>query len=270
MADTLQTPIAELLPFENEHFRTAYQEYYKLKRQNFFRSMVVFGPLWDALQRLNDIWMREFSDLEHLRDQTHLLPKLIFSAAHARFLTAIELGFSCCIGDGYTVLRDGIEAVTHAHKIIKEPTTAGMAWSNKHKGKTELAAYNKIFEEKKKENLFPEEHGLRQLHTYYAKFSELATHTSVTSIGKSFQDTSTAGTLRWRFRYFETDPQRLAGFLSALLQVSAHMEEAFFGCFEARLNLDSELVRMRGEFQQLRERQTRYLWATYKLGSVAP
>jgi hypothetical protein len=195
------------------------------------------------------------------------LPKLIFSAAHARFLTAIELGFSCCIGDAYSVLRDGIEATTHAHKIFMEPATAS-AWSDKHKGKAEETAYRKIFEEKKRENLFPEQHGLRKLHTYYAQFSEMATHTSVTSLGKSFEDASTAGTLRWVFHYFETNPQKLASFLNALLQVAAHMEEAFFGCFETRLNLDPQLVRMREEFLRIRQGQTRYLWDTYKLGSI--
>jgi hypothetical protein len=266
MADTIPSP-AELLPLENERFHTAYQDYFKRKRGNFFRSITEFRKLWDGLQLQNDIWMRGFSDLEHLRDQYHLLPKLIFSAAHARFLTAIELGFSCCIGDAYSVIRDGIEAVAHAHKIFSEPATAS-AWSDKHKGKVEEAAYKKIFEEKKKVNLFPDKHGLRQLHTYYAQFSEMATHTSVTSIGKSFEDASATGNLRWVFHYFETNPQRLASFLNALLQVAAHMEGVFFGCFETRLNLDPDLVRMRGEFQQIRLRQTRYLWDTYKLGSI--
>jgi len=70
----------------------------------------------------------------------------------------------------------------------------------------------------------------------------MATHTSVTSVGKSFEDASTATNLRWVFHYFETNSQRLAGFLSALLQVASQMEEAFFGCFETRLNLDPELV----------------------------
>ena len=267
MADKVSSPTPELLPFEKECFHSAYEEYFRGKRQNFFRAMTEFRTLWDGLQLLNDIWMRGLSDIEHLRDQMHLLPKLIFVAAHSRFLTAIELGFSCCIGDAYSVLRDGIEAVTHAHKIFKEPTAA-KAWSDKHKGKAELAAHDKLFKYNKKKNLFPDEHGLRQLHTYYAKFCELATHTSVTSIGKNFEDSSTAGMVRWGFHYFETNPQRLAGFLSALLQVSSHMEEAFFGCFETRLNLDPELVRMRGEFQRIRKQQTQHLWDTYKLGSI--
>ena len=197
--------------------------------------------------------------------QRSTLSRLNFGPKNGERL--IELGFSSCIGDAYSILRDGIEAVTHAHKISKEPKTAGVAWSDKHKGKAELAAYNKIFEEKKKDNLFPEQHGLRQLYTYYAKFSEFATHTSVTSIGKSFEDSSTGKTLRWSFHYFERDPKRMAGFLNVLLQVSAHMEEAFFGCFEARLHLGNELVRMRSGFQQLRDQQTRHLWDTYQLGS---
>jgi hypothetical protein len=260
-------PAAELLPFEKERFRSEYERYFKGKRQNFFRAMTEFGGLWDGLQLLNDIWMRDLSHTEHLLDKTHLLPKTIFTAAHARFLTAIELGFSCCVGDAYSILRDGIEATAHAHKMFKEPAAA-TAWTDKHKGKAQLAAYNKIFEEKKKENLFPEEHGLRRLHFYYVQLSELATHTSVTSIGKNFRDASTAGIVRWEFRYFETNAQRLASFLNVLLEVSSHMEEAFFGCFETRLNLDSELVRMRSQFQLVRKQQRKYLKDTYKLGFI--
>jgi hypothetical protein len=268
MADKLLAPVAELFSIEKEWFRSDFQEYFKGKRQNFFLTLTTFRTLWDALQLLNDIWLRELSNLEHLRDQTHLLPKLIFAAAHARFLTAIELGFSCCIGDAYSILRDGIEAVAHAHKILKEPSSAGAAWSEKHQGKAQKTAYNKIFEENKKDNLFPDEYGLHKLHTYYAQFCELATHTSVTSIGKSFEDMSTAGNLRWGFHYFETNPQRLAGFLNALLQVSSHMEEVLFGCFETRLNLDPDFVRMRAEFLRIRQQQTHYLMGIYNPSSV--
>ncbi len=266
MADKPTPPTAEFFLIEKECFRNAYQEYFRGKRQNFFLSLTMFRPLWDSLQLLNDIWMRELSDLEHLSEQTHLLPKTIFAAAHARFLVAVELGFSCCVGDAYTILRDGIEAVAHAHKMFKEPAAA-VAWTDKHKGKAQETAYRKIFEENKKENLFPDEHGLRQLHTYYAQFCELATHTSVSSIGKSFENLSTTGTVRWGFHYFETNPQRLAGLLSALLQASAHMEEAFFGCFETRLNLDPELVGMRTEFLKIRRQQTHYLKGIYSQGS---
>lgn len=269
MAGKLPAPATELFPIEKECFHSEYQKYFIGKRQNFFVNLAAFRALWDGLQLLNDIWMRELSDLEHLRDQTHLLPKLIFAAAHGRFLTAIELGFSSCIGDAYSVLRDGIEAVAHAHKILKEPTTAGAAWTEKHQGKTQKAAYNKHFEENKKSNLFPVGvPGLSQLHAYYGQFCELATHTSVTSIGKSFKDLSTKGTLRWGFAYFETNPQRLAGFFNALLQASAHMEEVFYACFEPRLKLDPDLGRMRADFLKLRQQQSQRLKAIYQVPSI--
>ena len=263
--DNLSVPTAELFPIEKESFRSDYQEYFKGKRQNFLLTITVYRKLWDAFQLLNEIWVRELSDLEHLREETHLLPKLIFSSAHARFLTAIELGFSCCIGDSYSILRDGIEAVAHAHKILKEPATAGVAWSDKHNGKSQKAAYKKIFDHNKKDNLFPADvPALRKLHIFYVQFSEFATHPSVTSIGKSFQDLSTSGNLRWGYHYFETNPQRLAGFLFAVLQVSSMMEEVLYGCFESRLNLDSELFRMRAEFFRIKQQQSNYLRSIYR------
>lgn len=263
MTGNLSAPTPELFPIEKECFRSEFQKYFKGKRQNFFLTLTAFRPLWDCLQLLNDIWTRETSNLEHLTEQTHLLPKLIFASAHARFLTAIELGYSCCIGDAYSVLRDAIEAVAHAHRIFKDPASAA-AWSAKHQGEAELKAHDKIFKWDKKKNLFPDDvPSLSKLQTYYGHFCELATHTSVTSIGKNFKDLSTTGTLRWGFSYFETDPQRLAGFLNAMLQVSAHMEEVFYGCFETRLNLDPELSRMRSQFLLLRQQQTQYLMGIY-------
>jgi hypothetical protein len=267
MTKKLSAPAGELFPIEKGCFHKEFQKYFQGKRQNFFLTLTAFRPLWDCLQLLNDIWMRESSNLEHVSDQTHLLPKLIFTSAHARFLTAIELGFSCCIGDAYSVLRDGIEAVAHAHRMFKDPAAAKV-WTTKHQGKDELKAHDKIFKWDKKKNLFPDDvPSLSKLQTYYEQFCEMATHTSVTSIGKSFKDSSIAGNVCWEFQYFEINPQRLAAFLSALLQVSAHMEEVFYGCFETRLNLDPELGQMRSRFSVIRKQQTQYLMGVYKGGS---
>src|SRR5579864_9358803 len=88
----LSAPLAELFPIEKESFHSGYQEYVKGKRQNFLLTLNAFTPLWDCLQLLNDIWLCDLSHMEVLSDQTYLLPKLIFSSAHARFLTALELG----------------------------------------------------------------------------------------------------------------------------------------------------------------------------------
>ena len=257
-----------LLPLEDERFHPEYKTYFKHKRGNFLKSIAEFADLWECLQLLNNIWMREMSDLEVLRDQHQLLPNMLFRAAHARVLTAIELGFSCCIGDAFSILRDGIESTTHAHKVSVEPSTA-TAWTDKLKGEAEEEAYDRIFTWNKKVNLFPEQHGLRRLHVFYAQFSEMATHSGVASVGKSFTDLSTPEKLTWGINYFETDPQKLALFLFTILVVASYMEEAFFGCYETRLNLDTDLVAMRGKFNAMKEQQRRNLWVKYNLQSLS-
>ena len=253
-----------LLPEEQQSFHQEYAKYFQLKRGNFFKSLTVFRGVWDCLQLLCDIWKREMSDLESLPDQNQLLPKMLFTAAHARFLTAIELSFSCCIGDAYSILRDGIESTSHAYKLFHEPNLIS-TWTNKHRSEAEGKAYDRVFTYNKKMNLYPEKDGMSQLFTYYGQFCEMATHSSVTSLGNAFKDASTVGNLRWEYHYFQTDPNKLAVFLFALLQVSAHMEQAFFACFESRLKLDPGLVDMRTRFSKEKETQRQCLKAAYSL-----
>jgi hypothetical protein len=148
-------PVPPLLPEEQQAFHQVYAKYFQTKRGNFFQSLKVFRGVWDCLQLLCDIWQREMADLESLIDRNQLLPKMLFTAAHARFLTAIELSFSCCIGDAYSILRDGIESLSHAYKIFYEPNLIP-TWTNKHRGKTEEKAYDLIFTYNKKTNLYPD------------------------------------------------------------------------------------------------------------------
>jgi hypothetical protein len=257
-------PVPPLLPEEQQPFHQVYAKYFQTKRGNFFQSLKVFRGVWDCLQLLCDIWQREMADLESLIDQNQLLPKMLFTAAHARFLTAIELSFSCCIADAYSILRDGIESISHAYKIFYEPNLIP-TWTNKHRGKAEEKAYDLIFTYNKKTNLYPDKDGMNHLFSYYGQFCEMATHSSVTSLGNAFKDASTATNLRWEYHYFQTDANKLAVFLFTLLQVSAHMEQAFFACFEPRLKLDPELANMRARFSTEKATQRQYLKATYQL-----
>jgi hypothetical protein len=84
--------VPPLLPEEQQAFHQVYAEYFQTKRGNFFQSLKAFRGMWDCLQLLCDIWQREMSDLESLSDQNQVLPKMLFTAAHARFLTAIPQG----------------------------------------------------------------------------------------------------------------------------------------------------------------------------------
>lgn len=253
-----------LLPEEQEAFHQEYSKYFRYKRGNFFHSLEVFRGVWDCIQLLCDIWQREMADLESLVDQYQMLPRMLFAAAHARFLTAIELSFSCCIGDAYSILRDGIESTSHAYKLSHEPNLTPI-WANKHNSQAEEKAYNEIFTYKKKANLYPDKDGMNYLFIYYGQFCEMATHSSVTSLGNAFEDASTATNLQWQYRYFQTDVHKLAVLLFTVLQVSAHMEQAFFACFETRLRLDPDLANMRTRFSTEKETQRQYLKDRYKV-----
>ncbi len=268
MTDSIQSPAPELFPFEQQNFHAEYQRYFNAKRGNFFRSITVFNGLWGCFQTLNDVWHREIEDLEHLREAAQVLPCLMFRYAHSRFVIAMELGFSCCIGDAYSVLRGGVEAVAQAHKIHREPQLATV-WTEKEKGEPESLRFKQAFEFNKATSLFPAEHGLGELFTYWKQFSNLGPHSGVCSVGKSFEETKTGQTVTWALHYFETNPQRLALYMFALLQASVHMEKAFYSCFEPRLKLDVELDKIRSSVELQKEQQRKYLWATYKLHELA-
>jgi hypothetical protein len=258
-----------LLQLEDQTFHPEFKRYYRHKRGNFFKAITEFSGLWNCFQLLNDIWQREMDDLRVLRDQHHLLPRMLFTAAHSKFVNAMELSFSCCIGDAYTLLRDAIEFTAHGHKIFSEPAVARI-WTDKMQGKKQRGEYDNVFTHDKEKNLFPDKFGLKQLHRYYAELSEIGTHSNTTSLGKSFEDASTPTMISWGFHYFETDPHKLAIYLLSMLAISGHMEETFWGCFQTRLNLDNELLRMRGNFHKLKEEQKAFLKTTYNITPSSP
>jgi hypothetical protein len=268
LTDDIQSPVPELFPFERQNFHAEYQKYFTMKRGNLFRSIVVYHGLWECFQSLDDVWHRGMDDVQKSLESTQMLPSLLFLYAHSRFVVAMELGFSCCIGDAYSVLRGGIEAVAQAHKIHRDPVLTSV-WTNKVRGKTEMAHYRQAFEANKETSLFPAEQGLGKLYTFWQQFSNLGPHSGVHSVGKSFEQKTIGKTITWNMHYFETDPQKLALYLLALFQASFQMENAFYSCFETRLKLDDELHTMRGRLAQQKGEEEKHLMQTYKLEELA-
>ena len=147
-----------LLPLEEAKLRGEYRKYFVTKRENYLTSIELLPELWDCFLRLDEIQAREFADLERLRDVKHLLPLQLFMTSHAQFRVAFELGVSTCIAEGWNIVRSAIEATAHAHKIFREPNLT-KTWASKDDGKKEFQAYRRAFEHKKKEHLFPAQHG---------------------------------------------------------------------------------------------------------------
>lgn len=253
-----QRPTASdvLLPFEQQNLHTEYMKYYEIKRHNFFATIQKFPKIWECFQLLDGIWMREFSDLERQRNPDQMLPILLFVNAHAQFRIAFELGFSCCIGEAWNVLRSAIESVAHAHKTLREPHLVRV-WVEKDDSSSQLKAFEDAFLRSKKTSLFPSQYGLEELHKYWSQYSEWGTHTTVSALARRFVSEDTPTDVNWELHYFEADPSRLAISLFSLLIASFLMEKVFFSAFDARLKLDPSLVNKRDEFDRRKEETRR-------------
>jgi hypothetical protein len=236
-----------LLASEQEILHGDYKEYFKTKRYNFLASVQQFPALWECYQLLDQIWLREFNDLERLREPVQILPMVLFMYAHAQFRVARELGFSCCFGEAWNTIRSGIEAVAHAYKLVREPRLLRV-WIEKDDGKSQKKAFREAFEANKEENLFPSEYGLEELHRFYSDFSELGTHSTIGALSLRVETDHAPANFGLAHNYFEVEPRKVALYLALILRASCHMERAFYNCFDLRLKLDPELPKMRAEF----------------------
>jgi hypothetical protein len=239
----------DLLPVENAHLRGEYRNYYLHKRNNFFATIQAFPKLWDCFLLLDEIWFQEISDFKRIGDLRQPFPLVFLMNAHAQYRSAFELGFSTRLGDAWNVLRTAIESAVHGLKIYREPQFAKV-WLEKDDGKQQFEAFKDAFERNKRESLFPASHGLDRLHNYYSQFSEWGTHTTLSAMSARFRTEESTTDVQWILDYLETDPSKLAASLFSILDASHAMEKAFFQCFRDRLQLDTDLVKMRSEFER--------------------
>lgn len=253
-----------LLAFEDKNMRGEYRNYFVAKRTNYFASIQGFPELWDCFLRLDEIWFREFSDVEQITDTRQFIPLPMFVKAHAQFRLAFELGFSTAISEAWNLARGAIDSAMRAAKIFREPLL-GQVWLDKDKGKTEQKAYHKAFEENKKESLFPKSHALRELHEFYVAFSEHGTHSTLSAMAMSYGYETDASGVRWSHNYLEGDPKKIGTCLQYMLNAFALVERAFHGCFEDRLKLDAEVVKMRAEFKQKQKESAQLLIRKFKI-----
>jgi len=233
-----------LLPFELKRLQGTFRDYLKVKRNNYLATIEKFPTLWRCFELLDEIWMREFADLEKTSEVKKMLPCILFVNAHSRFLIALELAFSRCTSDASNALRSGIESVAHACKILRQPELAEV-WLDKDEGPAQRKAFKKAFEERKREALFPSQQRVGTLYQFWSQYSEIATHSTVSSIGLRFQEEETPTHISWRLNYFEVDQVNLASFLFSFLLASLHMEDVLYRSFESRLRFDIELEKMR-------------------------
>lgn len=239
-----------LLPFEAKNIPKDYLQYYEARRQNFFASIQGFPHLWKMLMSLDAIWLREFDDLKPVNDPNRLFPIMIYVSAHAKMRLAMELAFSACLGEARSILRDAIESVAHAHFMLGDPKLQKV-WLSKDDGKAEEKAFSDAFLKNKADRIFK---GLKELHEKFGELSETGSHTTLMSmVGRLSFESNTTG-MSLNMTYTGAEPAMLEIVIFTLLLTCFVMEETFYKDYEDRLKLDINLVKLRKEFAELKER----------------
>lgn len=253
-----------LLEFESRRLRGDYKEYVKARRNNYFATIQTFPRIWECFLILDECWMRDFEDLQRLRDTKQMFPLILFMNAHAKIRIAFELAISCCLGEGWDILRSAIESYAHGHKLTREPHLQKV-WIEKDDGKEQAEAFKDAFERNKKANLFPSRHGLDRLHVYWSQFSEWGTHTTVGSMGHKFQSKENESDVQWKLIYTGADPVLTATSLTLMLYASRLMEDGFFHCHQDRLQFDLSLSGMRRRFEREMQKLRQDIIRRFKL-----
>jgi hypothetical protein len=235
--------------FEQANVPEPYREYYVAKRHNFFASIEGFRSLWDCFMLLDKIWICELEDMKKANDINKMFPLILFINAHAKMRIAFELGFSGCLPEAHSILRDAIESSAHGHRIFSDSKRL-QAWLEKNDGKPGKKAFEDEFWNEKEERLFD---GLSELYRLWKQFSESGSHTNINSVASRFVVKESSAHVEWLLNYTGVEPKVLVQALFEMLLVFHLMEEVLFKDCNDRLKLDTELDAMRTKFHRDKE-----------------
>ena len=261
-AHTLPFNDSDLLtPFEQRTLVEPYKGFYAAKRNNFFASLQGFPDLWDAFMRLNAIWMRESEDMGTVTETSKMFPLTLFMNGHVKMLVAIELGFSSCLTEAYSLIRDAIESVAHGNRVLADPNLRTV-WFSKNDGSTAEENFKSEFWYAKEAKLFD---GLPKLLKLWKRFSEIGAHTNLNSIVTRFVIEETPQHVTWKLNYTGVELRTLVPALFEILLVFEQLEEVLYKNFEARLKLDVQLTSLREKFQHEREALRRKIIRSFNI-----
>lgn len=246
-----------LLPFEQTVLPTEYKEYYRIKRNNFFASIQKFPEMWNCYVMLDQIWFREIDVLKP-SSPNRAFPIVLYINAHAKIRISIELGFTGCMSEARSLLRDAVEFVAHAHHMLKDPALQKI-WLNKN-GDEE--AFKKEFWYSKETGLFA---GLDELYGVWCNLSEVGSHANLNSICERLRTVEVDGQPEWRLKYTGMEEKRWAMSILDMLLTFFKMEETLYKDYETRFQFDEKLLTMRREFERYKEQLRRLIITRYEV-----
>jgi hypothetical protein len=258
----MTTPVPDdelLFPFEKTHIPSQYRPYYAAKRQNLFANIQDHRELWDLYMELDSIWVRILETSSVNPTVERGLPLILFMNTHAKMRVAIELAFAGCMSEARSILRDAVEFIAHAHRILGDPKLQ-VLWGDKLGAPD---AWKKEFWDAKKDKLFA---GLDELYGRWKYLSDLGAHANMEAlVGRLVIRESDTDQI-WRLNYFggETGKEWVLGTFDLLLVCSA-MEKTLFADLEGRLRFDAVLVDQRVRFNLRKEELRRVLIARHNV-----
>lgn len=250
-----------LLPFEQEVIPEHYRPYYEIKRNNFFASVQGSLNLWRYYQLLDKILLTEFQDMGTAHDPSRMFPLALYFNAHAKIRISMELAFTRCMEEARSILRDAIETAVFAHYMHDDPSLQRI-WLSKDDSPQAGRDFSLAFEKDKKAKLFK---GLASLYENWGRLSETGAHSTPQAIVSRFKIIETDKDIHYHMNYSGVDDSLWEPETFTLLLTVSMLEKLAFGDYEARLNLDAELVRNRGLADQMKEKLRREIIERHKI-----
>lgn len=212
--------------------------------------------------RLDAVWLRGFADLYVARDPNTMFPLLLFTNAHAKTRTAMELAFSGCLSEARSILRDAVEFVAHAHTMVNDPELQ-KTWLSKDDDAAALKAFMDAFENYKKDRVFK---GLDELHETWCQLSEMGSHANINATVDRFVQVTDDKHVTFKLNYTGIESERIwrTSIFTMLLTCST-MLGTFLIDYDGRLVLDNTLMRMRSECDRMKEELREMLKVRYKI-----
>ncbi|BDC47867.1 hypothetical protein F183_A01830 [Bryobacterales bacterium F-183] len=239
-----------MLPFELHHIPAHYRDYYRVKRGNFFATILRFEKHWRGYLLLDSAIDLSLNHCQRLTEPKQLLPLLLYGQAHAKIRIAFELFFSSCLGEGRSVMRDAVEFASIAH-YMRYSSELQQVWLNRAE---DPKAFEKEFRSNKKKKLFGTS---PKLHAAWNHLSEIGAHCNIDAVAdRLLTDDSNDRDLRVESTYLHTDLKTWPLSAAYLLGVATEIEDLIFSDFETRLQLVPDLVATRrkwyGYFRELK------------------
>jgi hypothetical protein len=175
--------------------------------------------------QLDDLLMKEFDTSSPLSDQRQLIPRMLMTHAHSQFRLAMEMAFSTCPHEAFSLMRGAIESAAVSEKLFWHPELVKV-WMSRRDTKADEKEFDKHFRADRKKNLFAGKPELGKLHTYWVQWSELSSHSNLGDMARRTQMESADQAENFVVHYFERDQRYVCLAAFQVLQAMTDLKSA--------------------------------------------